>query len=85
MIGIIVIYSVVSIYIISFGIYHIHVRKKDRHIAEENLDKAVSEAFDDGYKKGFADGEQQGYNDGKMFSQIAAHNESVLRKQGVIK
>lgn len=85
MIGIIVIYSVVSIYIISFGIYHIHVRKKDRHIAEENLDKAVSEAFDDGYKKGFADGEQQGYSDGKMFSQIAAHNESVLRKQGVIK
>lgn len=93
MIGIIVIYSVVSIYIISFGIYHIHVRKKDRHIAEENLDKAVSEAFDDGYKKGFddgykkgfADGEQQGYRDGKMFSQIAAHNESVLRKQGVIK
>lgn len=85
MIGIIVIYSVVSIYIISFGIYHIHVRKKDRHIAEENLDKAVSEAFDDGYKKGFADGEQQGYNDGKMFSQIAAHNEKVLRKQGVIK
>lgn len=85
MIGIIVIYSVVSIYIISFGIYHIHVRKKDRHIAEENLDKAVSEAFDDGYKKGFADGEQQGYNDGKMFSQIAAHNEKVLRKQGLIK
>lgn len=85
MIGIIVIYSVVSIYIISFGIYHIHVRKKDRHIAEENLYKAVSEAFDDGYKKGFADGEQQGYNDGKMFSQIAAHNEKVLRKQGVIK
>lgn len=85
MIGIIIVYSIVSIYIISFGIYHIHVRKKDRHIAEENLDKAVSEAFDDGYKKGFADGEQQGYNDGKMFSQIAAHNESVLRKQGVIK
>lgn len=85
MIGIIVIYSIVSIYIISFGMYHIYVRKKDRHIAEENLDKAVSEAFDDGYKKGFADGEQQGYNDGKMFSKIAAHNESVLRKQGVIK
>lgn len=85
MIGIIIVYSIVSIYIISFGMYHIYVRKKDRHIAEENLDKAVSEAFDDGYKKGFADGEQQGYNDGKMFSQIAAHNESVLRKQGVIK
>lgn len=49
------------------------------------MEKAVHEAFDDGYKKGFADGEQQGYSDGKMFSQIAAHNESVLRKQGVIK
>lgn len=51
MIGIIIIYCIVSIYIISFGIYHFHVRKEDRHIAKENLDKAVCEAFDDGYKK----------------------------------
>lgn len=31
--------------------------------------------------KGFAAGEQQGYNDGKLFSEIAAHNEKVLRKK----
>lgn len=52
------------------------------HAETENSFKKTFEA---GYKKGFADGEQQGYSDGKMFSQIAAHNESVLRKQGVIK
>lgn len=84
MIGIIIIYGVVFIATIAMG-YHLHRCVKDKHIAEENLDKAVSKAFDDGYKKGFADGELQGYNDGKMFSQIAAHNESVLRKQGLIK
>lgn len=85
MIGVIVIYSILFVVVLCIGIYNLHVRKEDRHIAEENLEKAVREAFDDGYKKGFADGEQQGYSDGKMFSQIAAHNESVLRKQGVIK
>lgn len=84
MIGIIIIYGVVFIATIAMG-YHLRRCIKDKRIAEKKLNKAVSKAFDDGYKKGFADGEQQGYNDGKMFSQIAAHNESVLRKQGVIK
>lgn len=85
MIGVIIIYSVVFIAAISFGIYHFHRCIKDKRIAEENFNKAVRNSYDEGYKKGFADGEQQGYSDGKMFSQIAAHNESVLRKQGVIK
>lgn len=84
MIGIIIIYGVVFIATIAMG-YHLRRCIKDKRIAEENLDKAVRDSYDDGYKKGFADGEQQGYRDGKMFSQIAAHNESVLRKQGVIK
>ena len=84
MIGIIIIYSVVFIATIAMGFY---LRRciKDKRIAEDNLEKAVRNSYDDGYKKGFADGEQQGYHDGKMFSQIAAHNESVLRKKGVIK
>lgn len=76
MIGIIIIYGVVFIATIAMG-YHLRRCIKDKRIAEKKLEKAVHEAFDDGYKKGFADG--------KMFSQIAAHNESVLRKQGVIK
>lgn len=84
MIGIIVIYSVVSIYIISMG-YHLHRCIKDKRIAEKNLDKAVRNSYEDGYKKGFADGEQQGYNDGKLFSEIAAHNEKILRKAGILK
>lgn len=84
MIGIIIIYGVVFIATIAMG-YHLRRCIKDKRIAEKKLEKAVHEAFDDGYKKGFADGEQQVYSDGKMFSQIAAHNESVLRKQGVIK
>lgn len=83
MIGIII-YGVVFIATIAMG-YHLRRCIKDKRIAEENFDKAVRNSYDEGYKKGFADGEQQGYNDGKMFSQIAAHNESVLRKQGVIK
>lgn len=84
MIGIIIIYSVVFIATIAMG-YHLRRCIKDKRIAEDNLEKAVRNSYDDGYKKGFADGEQQGYHDGKMFSQIAAHNESVLRKKGVIK
>lgn len=98
MIGIIVIYFVVCIATISMG-YHLHRCVKDKRIAEKNLDKAVKDkriaedilgkavrnAYDDGYKKGFAAGEKQGFNDGKLFSEIAAHNEKVLRKQGIIK
>lgn len=98
MIGIIVIYFVVCIATISMG-YHLHRCIKDKRIAEDNLEKAVidkrfaedilgkavSNAYDDGYKKGFAAGEQQGYNDGKLFSEIAAHNEKVLRKKRIIK
>lgn len=84
MIGIIVIYFVVCIATISMG-YHLHRCIKDKRIAADNLDKAVRKAYDDGYKKGFAAGEQQGYNDGKLFSEIAAHNEKVLRKKRIIK
>lgn len=98
MIGIIVIYSVVSIYIISIG-YHLHRCVKDKRIAEDNLEKAVedkriaedilgkavSNAYEDGYKKGFTAGEQQGYNDGKREAEIVAHNEKILQKKGILK
>lgn len=88
MIGIIVIYFVVCIATISMG-YHLHRCIKDKRIAEDNLDKAALNGYDngyeDGYKIGFAAGEKQGFNDGKLFSEIAAHNEKVLRKQGIIK
>lgn len=88
MIGIIVIYSVVFIATISMG-YHLHRCIKDKRIAEDNSDKAALNGYDngyeDGYKIGFAAGEKQGFNDGKLFSEIAAHNEKVLRKQGIIK
>lgn len=74
MIGIIVIYIVVSISTISMG-YHLHRCVKDKRIAEDNLEKAVedkriaedilgkavSNAYEDGYKKGFTAGAQQGF------------------------
>ena len=81
MIGMIIFYLITTTSILLIGL----IFGKQRRFQKDNLDKAVRNAYDDGYKKGFADGEQQGYRDGKMFSQIAAHNESVLRKQGVIK
>lgn len=84
MIGIIVIYSVVSIYIISMG-YHLRRCIKDKRIAEDNLGKAVRNSYEDGYKKGFADGAQQGYHDCKREAEIVAHNKKNLRKKGIIK
>lgn len=84
MIGIIIIYGVVFIATIAMG-YHLHRCVKDKRIAKKNLEKAVHEAFDDGYKKGFADGEQQGYSDGKREAEIVAHNEKILRKKGILK
>lgn len=84
MIGIIVIYIVVSISTISMG-YHLHRCVEDKRIAEDILGKAVSNAYEDGYKKGFTAGEQQGYNDGKREAEIVAHNEKILRKKGILK
>ncbi len=42
---------------------------KQRRFQKDNLDKAVRNAYDDG----------------KLFSEIAAHNEKVLRKKRIIK
>lgn len=81
MIGMIIFYLITTTSILLIGL----IFGKQRRFQKDNLDKAVRNAYDDGYKKGFADGEQQGYNDGKLFSEIAAHNEKVLRKQGIIK
>jgi hypothetical protein len=92
MIGIIVIYFVVCIATISMG-YHLHRCIKDKRIAADNLEKAVRDAYEDGYKigftagtqQGFAAGAQQGYNDGKREAEIVAHNKKILRKAGIIK
>ena len=97
MIGMIIFYLITTTLILLIGL----IFGKQRRFQKDNLDKAVRNAYDDGYKKGFAAGEQQayddgyekgfaageqqGYNDGKLFSEIAAHNEKVLRKQGIIK
>lgn len=81
MIGMIIFYLITTTSILLIGL----IFGKQRRFQKDNLDKAVSNAYDDGYKKGFAAGEKQGFNDGKLYSEIAAHNEKVLRKQGIIK
>ena len=81
MIGMIIFYLITTTSILLIGL----IFGKQRRFQKDNLDKAVRNAYDDGNKKGFAAGEQQGYNDGKLFSEIAAHNEKILRKQGIIK
>lgn len=81
MIGMIIFYLITTTSILLIGL----IFGKQRRFQKDNLDKAVRNAYDDGYKKGFAAGEKQGFNDGKLFSEIAAHNEKVLRKQGIIK
>ena len=81
MIGMIIFYLITTTSILLIGL----IFGKQRRFQKDNLDKAVRNAYDAGYKKGFAAGEQQGYNDGKLFSEIAAHNEKVLRKKRIIK
>lgn len=81
MIGMIIFYLITTTSILLIGL----IFGKQRRFQKDNLDKAVRNAYDDGYKTGFAAGEKQGFNDGKLFSEIAAHNEKVLRKQGIIK
>lgn len=85
MIGMIIFYLITTTLILLIGL----IVGKQRRFQKDNLDKAAlngyDNAYDDGYKKGFAAGEKQGFNDGKLFSEIAAHNEKVLRKQGIIK
>ena len=81
MIGMIIFYLITTTLILLIGL----IFGKQRRFQKDNLDKAVRNAYEDGYKIGFAAGEKQGFNDGKLFSEIAAHNEKVLRKQGIIK
>lgn len=81
MIGMIIFYLITTTLILLIGL----IFGKQRRFQKDNLDKAVRNAYDDGYKKGFAAGEQQGYNDGKREAEIVACNKKILRKTGILK
>lgn len=77
MIGMIIFYLITTTSILLIGL----IFGKQRRFQKDNLDKAVRNAYDDGYKKGFAAGEQQGYNDGKLFSEMQPTTKKFYEKK----